>query len=326
VVVKATFHERQYELAVNIELIASSGKFFAPMQSVEETVGYDIALVPGYAAVWSQLGIGAPPVGVQTPVAYDTPITPTLGGQTFAASLFVQYKRPERMVRRSAKEAQGRTQQGGVVPFFRVRLNDDQHDVLAELEKQVGADAVVRYAAPLFHRIEDLWVRQSTKGVFAASVFIAPSEAGAPPSCWTYDDNGTPIFCSEPRRGESERSDDVLRAVVLAAIGRGRPQTVVHLQALASQVGQIDLTTRRKRRRIDDRDDGGREREGPDEAEWVRPPLARWEWVDQLRAVAPERADTDIETAADAAVIANASASIGLTWLLAEIQPRGGAD
>jgi len=26
---KATFHERQYELAVNLELIASSGMFFA---------------------------------------------------------------------------------------------------------------------------------------------------------------------------------------------------------------------------------------------------------------------------------------------------------
>ena len=44
---KATFHERQYELAVNLELVAGSGMFFAPMQVVEESVGYDIALVPG---------------------------------------------------------------------------------------------------------------------------------------------------------------------------------------------------------------------------------------------------------------------------------------
>jgi prophage maintenance system killer protein len=29
--VKATFHEREYELAVNLELVASSGMFFAPM-------------------------------------------------------------------------------------------------------------------------------------------------------------------------------------------------------------------------------------------------------------------------------------------------------
>ena len=46
--VEATFHERQYELAVNVELIAGSGMYFAPMQIIEERVGYDIALVPGH--------------------------------------------------------------------------------------------------------------------------------------------------------------------------------------------------------------------------------------------------------------------------------------
>jgi len=45
-----------------------------------------------------------------------------------------------------------------------------------------------------------------------------------------------------------------------------------------------------------------------------------------LRAAAPERAAADIETAVDAAVIENAAASIGLTWLLAEIRPREAVD
>lgn len=317
---KATFHERQYELAVNLELIAGSGMFFAPMQVIEENVGYDIALVPGHTAVWSQLGVGASPVGVETAVAYDAALNPAPGGQTFVASLFVQYKRPERMVRRNAVEAPGRQSQGGGVPFFRVRLNGNQHEVLAELESRVGGDAVVRYAAPLFHRIEDLWVRQSTRAVFAGSAFIAPSAAGNPPSCWTYDNNGAPIFCSQPRRGESERSDDVLGAIVRAA-GEARPQRGTHLRALASEISQIDLTSRRKRRRIDDIDDRGRYREPRDE-EWVRPPLDRWEWAERLRAVAPQRADAEIETAVDAAVVANAVGSIGLTWLLAEIRSR----
>jgi hypothetical protein len=65
-------HERQYELAANLEVISGSAKYFAPMQVIEENVGYDIALVPGHTAVWSQLGIGTWPPGVTTPVTYGS--------------------------------------------------------------------------------------------------------------------------------------------------------------------------------------------------------------------------------------------------------------
>jgi hypothetical protein len=318
--VKATFHERQYELAVNLELIAESGKFFAPMQVIEENVGYDIALVPGYTAVWTQLGVGKQPPGVYTATEYDAALKPVPGGHAFAASLFVQYKRPERMVRRSAAEASRRQSQGGDVPFFRVRLNADQHDVLADLENRVGADAVVRYAAPLFHRIEDLWVRQATRSVFPGSAFIAPSDAGNPPSCWTYDDKGAPIFCSVPRRGESEQSYEVLSALVRAGVAKERPEIGAHLRILAAEVGEVDLTSRKRRRRIDDDDRTDRERR--DDDEWVRPPLPRVEWVERLRAAAPEQTDAEIDAAVDAALVANTAASIGITWLLAEIRPR----
>jgi hypothetical protein len=225
------------------------------------------------------------------------------------------------MVRWSAAEAHARASQGGGVPFFRVRLNPDQHDVLVELENRVSGDGVVRYAAPVFHQIEELWERQSTRKVFDRSAFIAPTAAGAPPSCWTYDDGGVPIFCSEPRRGELETSDGVLRALIRVGRNDARAERGSHLRALASQMENIDLTPRRRRRRIDDLEDRTPYREA-DEIAWMRPPLDRSEWVERLRRAAPERADADIEAAVDAAVIANTAGSIGLTWLLAEIQPR----
>jgi hypothetical protein len=314
--VKATFHERQYELAANLELIGGGGSFFAPLQLIEESVGYDIALVPGDLAVWAQLGEATTPVGVETPIAYDTKAEPTSGGQVFTASLFVQYKRPERMKRRSAAETRRRQSQGGGIPFFRVHLDRDQHEVLAELENRVGADAVVRYAAPIFHRIEDLWVRQATRAVVAASTFIPPSTAGNPPSCWTYDDSGSPIFCSEPRRGQSEGRDEVLRALVRTA--RDRAGRREHLRALASEIESIDLTPRRRRRL--DESDQRRVGERGYEAEWVRPPLDRWEWSERLRSAAPERLEGEIASAVDAAVIAHAVSSIGLTWFIGEIR------
>jgi len=317
---RATFHERQYELAVNLELIGGSGNFFAPTQQVEEGLGYDIALVPGEAAIWSALGLPVPPTGVETPIAYDASGQPISGGQTFAASLFIQYKRPEHMIRRSARETRPRQARGGSVPFFRVRLNADQHDVLIDLERRVGADAVVRYGAPLFHEIEDLWVRQATRGVFSASSFIPPSRAGNPPACWTYDEQGTSIFCSEPRFEEAERRDDVLRAIVQVARERESERTS-HLRALASEVGEIDLTPRHRRRRIDDTYREARDSEDR-HLEWVRPPLPRAEWLDRLQEVFVERPEEAIGQAVDAAVVANAAASIGLTWFLAEVRAR----
>ena len=285
--------------------------FFAPMQVVEQDLGYDIALVPGHFAVWSQLGVAAPR-GVPTHVG---------GTQSFTASLFVQYKRPERMVRRNAAETRDRRTQGGGVPFFRVRLNSVQQEVLVELENRVGANAVVRYAAPLFHLIEDLWVRQSTRAVFADSVFIAPSEAGATPACWTYDDHGVSIFCSDPRRGEFERDEGVLRSVVQSALRRDRPNRASHLRTLAAEVAEVDLRPRRRRRRIDEGEEWPPEWE-PREAALVRPPLERWEWRERLRAAAPEREDVELDIAADAAFVASAAASAGFTWLLAEIEPQ----
>jgi hypothetical protein len=212
---------------------------------------------------------------------------------------------------------------GGGVPFFRVRLNPGQHNVLVDLENRVSGDAVVRYAAPVFHEIEGLWERQATRMVFKGSAFIPPSAAGTPPTCWTYDDGGSPIFCSEPRCGVPETSDDVLRAVMRTGRRAERPEPGVHLRALASRLDGINLTPRRRRRRTDESEDRGRDRDAS-EVECVRPPLNRSEWTGRLRAAVPERSENEVEAAVDAAVVANLAESIGLTWFLAEIHPRRG--
>jgi hypothetical protein len=326
----ATFHERQYELAMNLELLSGgSGAFFAPMQVVEEALGFDIALVPGEAAIWQHLGIAAGPPGAPTAVAYGDANTPAPGAPVFSASLFCQYKRPERMIGPTAGQRTARGVQDGGLPYFRVFLDPNQHDVLLDLEQHVGQDAVVRYAAPCFHRIEHLWVRQATREVAGDSVFIAPSDAGNPPSCWTYDDAGTPIFCSEPRRGEPERRDDVLRVAARTARERG-PERDQHLRALSDGVAGVDLSPIRHRRsgrwRHEELDYG--RREYPDR--YGGPPIAgrlpRDEWSERLQAAAPEAEAQQLELAVDAAVVANTAASIGLTWFLVEVRPAAPID
>jgi hypothetical protein len=56
----------------------------------------------------------------------------------------------------------------------------------------------------------------------------------------------------------------------------------------------------------------------------VRPPLERSEWAEELRAAAPQRTDDEIAAAVDAAVIANAVSSIGLSWFIADISESSG--
>jgi hypothetical protein len=316
----ATFHERQYELAMNLELLSGSGAFFAPMQVVEEALGYDIALVPGEAAIWQHLGIAAGPPGTPTAMAYGQGNAPMPGGPVFSASLFCQYKRPERMIGATAGQRMARSAQGGGLPYFRVFLDRDQHQVLSDLEQSVGQDAVVRYAAPCFHRIEDLWVRQATRKVAGDSVFIAPNDAGNPPSCWTYDYAGNPIFCSEPRRGAPEWREDVLRIAVRMARERG-PERDQHLRVLSEGVAGLDLSPIKRRRRR--KEPEHRRPEHPDlyEGPLITGRLPREEWAERLQTAAPEAEAPQLELAVDAAVVANTAASIGLTWFLVEVRP-----
>jgi hypothetical protein len=223
------------------------------------------------------------------------------------------------MVRRSAREARGRQSEGGDVPFFRVRLDRDQHDVLVELENRVQADALVRYAAPRFHQVEDLWERQATRTVFTDSAFIPPTAAGNPPGCWTYDEAGSPIFCSDPHRGERESGEELLRALIRTRRPHELLPQRVHLRALALDVEDLDLRPRRLRH-TDDTEESRRGRER-DEDVWPRPRLARSQWIDRLRPAVREQQEFDIEAAADAAIVANTAASLGLSWLLADIRP-----
>jgi hypothetical protein len=187
---------------------------------------------------------------------------------------------------------------------------------LVDLEKQASGDALVRYAAPMFHQIEELWGHQSTRSVFANSVFASPSAAGVPPTVWTFDASGMSIFCSAPRRVETDRSEGLARSIVRTALARNRVSTREHLRTLAQEVEQVDYSERRRSQRP------RRTLERAEDVLFARPPMSRAEWADRLHRVAPDRSPADVEPAIDAAVIANAAAAGGFTWLLATVRER----
>jgi len=234
---RAEFSERQYELAMNLELLsgAKAPLFSTPSQAAEKTLGYDVALVPAFPTVWSLVGYSSPPSGV-------IPGFGVLGhdsAPTFAASLFIQYKRPVEMRGTTAREAPLRAAAGvkRSLPYFRYGLAEEQLRVLLELSREVGDRAVVCYAAPAFVELADLHEMQVHSHVCANSNFLplpnldavlgsattAVSSDGRLPHVWTYGKAGhAGLLCSEPLAIESWQGSELWHRAVARAIEGGR--------------------------------------------------------------------------------------------------------
>ncbi len=117
-----------------------------------------------------------------------------------AIPVFLQFKRSERMVRRSASHSKKFPN----LPFFRFHLrsrrHSDQHELLLDLENKGN---VVVYAAPAFTTGEELTEAYVADLVEDRSIFISPSMIGP----LADDDHhhvafqkpGQSYFCSEPR-------------------------------------------------------------------------------------------------------------------------------
>ena len=121
--------------------------------------------------------------------------------------LFLQYKLPELMVRKSAAEISKYTLQGIDIPFFRMSLVkrnlSKQHELLIELESQ--SPNTVYYAAPDMCNVDAFNEAYNSAKVHCQSVFFSPKSIGP-----LSDDQQHVIayrnglnyawLCSEPRK------------------------------------------------------------------------------------------------------------------------------
>ena len=134
------------------------------------------------------------------------------------APLYLQFKRSERMERRSAREFKKITSQGGslAIPFYRFPITaaakSDQHELLLALDISPNS---VFYAAPRFHRISEINDAWKVSEVTSRSVFISPSEIGPlddQQHSVAFDGSGTWV-CSEPRAIRGLSSRDLLEKI-----------------------------------------------------------------------------------------------------------------
>jgi len=201
-VARADFNERHYELAINIELVRESREYFVPSQPEEATLGYDIALVPALPRVWQSLVEGLPGVGGKA-----GPAVP------YATSLFVQYKTPEFLRHRNAKQAAPREKEFGLHEhFYRFQLREAQTKSLLDLQSRFAGKASVCFAAGRFHERQHFYTLKLHSEVTENSVFLPIDdirddlrfEPGKQPNhYWTYNRAGVNgLLCSDPRSVE----------------------------------------------------------------------------------------------------------------------------
>ncbi|MBB5786733.1 hypothetical protein [Jiangella mangrovi] len=189
--VTADFEEKSYETAYNVELASGLGgnpRVFSPGQVLEKLTGFDAAADPGPDhLIWRVLRIPRPP-GLSllpahwSPSTVGTPRPDQL--PSLPVSLILQFKRPEYL--RGATAKQWRLWYD---PYYRFKVDPAQHNVLRRLERRLDGVALVRYAAPAFHRLEELEVAQVARTIIEQSGHVSPEALGGH-RVWTYQSAG----------------------------------------------------------------------------------------------------------------------------------------
>jgi hypothetical protein len=182
----AQFEEKEYEQAAGVELAegppGEQGLVFSAGQVLERIVGYDAAAAPARRhVIWRLLELPRPRGLRLVPNLWSparVPPAERLPG--VPVSLIVQFKRPEFL--RGPRAAQWWLCHQ---PYFRFIRTSHQHAVLLRLERRLGHEAVVRYAAPAFWRRGELEAAHLHREVLARTGFASPSDFGRH-QVWTY--------------------------------------------------------------------------------------------------------------------------------------------
>lgn len=249
---RAEFTEKEYELAFAIELASSRGVVFGSGQVLEKIIGYDAAAHPEPDhVIWQILRVPRPR-GLRLVQAMWLPghVPPRgdLPGQP--VSLLLQYKRPDHLI--GARAAQWPIWNG---PYYRFTRTRHQHAILRRLQRRLGTQAVVRYAAPAFSRRAELEHRHIRRTVIEASGFVSPSRLGRH-TTWTYK---APGIDGRPNpRGPATPFESFadLSAAVRGTIGRRMELVPFEKYPLSTHVAALGDAARYRNPRLREMVDG----------------------------------------------------------------------
>lgn len=240
----AKFEEKTFEGYLNSEL-ANSSKFFFPFGQVQEgVIGLDAAFYTRSLSLWWQLGMPLRrlfgPGGINLLEIADEMeqfISETASNiPNLRANLLLQYKRPEYISVSSGKEWPF-----WFKPYFRYRVDDDQHALLSHLAKKFKGSALVLYAAPAAKKVDEL-VRNHVNGSTLKNTNFTSAERLDGHKVNTYIKSGTySIACSEPERIGATDIYEAIDAIKAPSEGGNSSSLVIFAEGLSSTLKESSV-------------------------------------------------------------------------------------
>lgn len=209
---RAQFEEKQFEQALNYELVTENRFLFPIGQSLENILGFDAGLFTNNLNFWQlfpenrffrflQRYFFLYPEGVELRQEMWELLDEEFDNIEYFPqikfNLFIQHKRPDYLSQPQASEwpSWGHA-------YYRYDITHHQQIALERLEHQILNLGIVVYACPAFHTYRELWANKSANTLINNTNFIQVSKL-AYHKRFTFDQPGNyGIGFSEPEKIE----------------------------------------------------------------------------------------------------------------------------
>jgi hypothetical protein len=169
------FEEKQYEQLMNYEL-ADRGKIYPAGQCLEKDIGIDAALFfsknSSFWRNWNKdKSLNERPGVNLSPKLWETAEAKLRSSMfpKFKCNLFIQYKRPEKIISPNGKEYPDWGHS-----YFRYKITSHQQKTLCKLERKTTPHAIVAYSCASFRESDRLWQLADANRLVENSNFVQP--------------------------------------------------------------------------------------------------------------------------------------------------------
>ncbi|MDO9592201.1 MAG: hypothetical protein U0998_09135 [Moraxellaceae bacterium] len=195
---KAEFEEKDFEAPLYNELRFGSHRIATPGQVFEGKFGIDAALEAEHPLFWDLFGFYDVPQGVILDDLRWGFVWRKLGRKrrlpTFNINLLIQAKRPETLKRASPLLKN----YGFSSQYWRFEITEHQQEILEKVSYKLRRKALVIYASPAFHTLDDLYDHTEAQTVVENSSFVKVERLHNHKQ-WSYYQPGTSgVAHSEP--------------------------------------------------------------------------------------------------------------------------------
>jgi hypothetical protein len=202
--IDAEFEEKEYEFPLYFQLAQGSTQVWPPGQVFEGYLGIDAGLMVNTAKIWRKLGYPAPFRGVILDDMRWGFIWRRRGARRrlpdFSLNMFIQAKRPHRMIRRNPAMVQC----GLNRPCYRFKTRSHQQKALERLHRRLKNRALVVYACPVSTELDWLYDHIENGTLIDNSTYPKAINLHSH-KAWAFDSAGASgLCCSEPEKIEDK--------------------------------------------------------------------------------------------------------------------------